>query len=98
MQGVGEHLLARAGLAEDQRVHAASGDIAQERSGVLGGGVEDAQRLGRAALGGEAGGARRAHHDEGEAADVEALAGGQGDRLAAVVDHTESGGPKRKIA
>jgi hypothetical protein len=81
---VSEHLLADAGLAENQHVDAALGDLAQVLGGAREGRIFDPEEAADAAAHrGLA--ARRADDDERQATDVEGVADGQRLRRAAVM-------------
>jgi hypothetical protein len=86
VQGVGEQLLADAGLAGDQHVDRAGGDVADQTVHAAPGRIVDAQRLGDAAGRGRAITAAVADHDERERADREALAGRHRHRVATAHD------------
>src|SRR5687767_10528256 len=85
MNRVREHLLADAGLALDQDVDAAPGDLLDERRYALDRGILDDQAIAAAAIRGRFS-RLRIDDEERERSDLKRLAVGERDRLAAADD------------
>jgi hypothetical protein len=82
VQRLGEHLLADAGLAEDEHVDPALGDVAQQRRGRGDARIDHLQQF-DAFVAGQRRRARRAHDDERQPPEVEGVADGERQRVAA---------------